>query len=174
MESENLSRRWIGSHDENRIRTVLAQQERGARIKPTVGSATDANFDSQKGVQTVEVGCIPERLLFTVERFKVKAGKPVKLIFKNPDATQHNLVILDRGGSVEKVGMAGNEMAKSPDGVKRHFVPDDKSILHHTKLIDPGSVETLRFIAPKRPGEYPYVCTFPGHWLLMKGVMIVE
>jgi hypothetical protein len=23
--------------------------------------------------------------------------------------------------------------------------------------------------ALKSPGEYPYVCTFPGHWRLMKG-----
>ncbi len=30
------------------------------------------------------------------------------------------------------------------------------------------------FTAPKEPGEYPYVCTFPGHWRLMKGVMTVE
>ena len=104
----------------------------------------------------------------------MKAGKPVKLVFKNPDATQHNIVILDRGGSVEKVGMAGNEMAKSPDGIKKHFIPDDKSILHHSKLLNPNSVETLRFVAPKKPGKYPYVCTFPGHWVLMQGVMTVE
>jgi azurin len=65
-------------------------------------------------------------------------------------------------------------MAKSPEGIKKHFNPDDKSILHHTKLLDPNSVETLRFIAPKKPGRYPYVCTFPGHWLLMRGGMVVE
>ena len=117
---------------------------------------------------------MPERLLFTVAEFSVKAGKPTKLVFSNPDATQHNLLILDRGTSVEEVGMAGNEMAKSPDGLKKHFVPDDKRILHHTKLLAPGSVETLRFDAPKEPGDYPYVCTFPGHWVLMRGVMKVE
>ena len=174
LSSEALARHWQGTGEEKRISAALAELSKGARTKPVVGNANDADFDSQKGLQTVEIGCVPERLLFTVDQFSVKAGKPVKLVFKNPDATQHNLLILDRGGSVEKVGMAGNEMAKSPDGVKKHFIPDDKSILHHTKLLGPDSVETLRFIAPKKPGKYPYVCTFPGHWVLMQGVMTVE
>jgi putative heme-binding domain-containing protein len=34
-------------------------------------------------------------------------------------------------------------------------------------------VEVLRFHAPKDPGIYPYVCTFPGHWVVMNGVMVV-
>jgi azurin len=32
---------------------------------------------------------------------------------------------------------------------------------------------TLRFFAPDEPGDYPYICTFPGHWRVMKGVMKV-
>ncbi|MFP6867229.1 MAG: plastocyanin/azurin family copper-binding protein, partial [Roseibacillus sp.] len=97
-----------------------------------------------------------------------------KLILTNPDATQHNLLVLDRGASVEEIGMAANEMAKSPDGVKKHFIPKDKRILHYTKLLDPNTSETLRFRAPSKPGTYPYLCTFPGHWILMKGEMIVK
>ena len=158
---------------ESMVTVAISQQRKEARLKPTVGNAINADFDSQKGLQTVEIGCVPERLLYTIDKFTVKAGKPVKLVFKNPDATQHNLLILDRGTPVDEIGMAGNEMAKSPDGLKRHFIPDDKRILHATKLLNPESVETLRFIAPKKPGKYPYVCTFPGHWVLMKGVMTV-
>ncbi|MCH1510437.1 MAG: plastocyanin/azurin family copper-binding protein [Akkermansiaceae bacterium] len=172
--SANLERHWAGSTHEAMIKPALAKLNQRARTQPTVGNAGNANFDSQKSLQTVEICCVPERLLFTKEKFTVKAGKAVKLIFKNPDATQHNLVILDRGGSVEEVGMAGNEMAKSPEGIKKHFVPEHKSILLASKLLAPHSVETLRFIAPKKPGNYPYVCTFPGHWVVMKGIMVVE
>ena len=125
-------------------------------------------------MQAIEIGCVPERLLFDRESFTVKAGKPVKLTLKNPDATQHNLVIVKRGASLEEIGMAANKMAQSPEGAKLHFIPDDKRILHHTKLIDPGKSETIRFTAPKQPGKYPYVCTFPGHWIVMRGVMVVE
>ena len=65
-------------------------------------------------------------------------------------------------------------MAKSPEGAKKHFIPEDKRILQATKLLDPNSSETLRFLAPDKPGIYPYLCTFPGHWVLMKGEMIVK
>ena len=140
----------------------------------TPRNAREAAFDSQNNLVKVKIGCIPERLLFTRDRFEVKAGQPVKLIFTNPDATPHNLLILKHNTSIEAIGTAANEMAKSPEGVKKHFIPDDKRILHATKLLDPHSSETLRFLAPEKPGIYPYLCTFPGHWVLMKGEMIVK
>ena len=65
-------------------------------------------------------------------------------------------------------------MAKSPEGAKKQYIPDDKRVLHATKLLKVGATETLRFIAPTKPGDYPYVCTFPGHWTIMKGVMTVK
>jgi putative heme-binding domain-containing protein len=34
-------------------------------------------------------------------------------------------------------------------------------------------VHVLRFNAPKEPGVYPYVCTFPGHWVVMNGLLVV-
>ena len=33
---------------------------------------------------------------------------------------------------------------------------------------------SLRFVAPTEPGEYPYLCTYPGHWVIMRGVMVVR
>ncbi|MFP6879403.1 MAG: PVC-type heme-binding CxxCH protein [Roseibacillus sp.] len=146
----------------------------GTKAGSSPRNAQEADFDSQKGLKVVKIGCIPERLLFTLDRFEVTPNQPVKLILTNPDATQHNLLVLDRGASVEEIGMAANEMAKSPDGVKKHFIPNDKRILHYTKLLDPNTSETLRFRAPSKPGTYPYLCTFPGHWILMKGEMIVK
>lgn len=135
--------------------------------------AKDADFDSQKNLKTVEISCVPERLLYTRKQFKVKPGQPVKLVFTNPDATQHNLVIV-KPGAMQEIGMAGNEMAKDPSGIKRHFIPESDKILHYTKLLDPNTGEVLRFKAPMEPGIYPYVCTFPGHWVIMNGNMVVE
>ena len=136
-------------------------------------NSNDSNFDSQKGLVTVEIGCVPERMMYTKTKFTVKAGAPVKLVFSNPDATPHNLVI-GKPSSVEELGMAGNEMAKDPNGYKRGFVPKSDKILHHSKLLEPNTSETMRFHAPKTPGVYPYVCTFPGHWIIMKGEMVVK
>jgi azurin len=167
---------WNRNSPPPKVASFLQAHNKSSRIKAGSGprNAREANFDSQKDLKIVKIGCIPERLLFTVDRFTVKLGQPIKLIFSNPDATQHNLLILDQGASVETIGMAANEMAKSPEGVKKHFIPEAKNILHHTKLLDPSSSETLRFKAPSTPGTYPYLCTFPGHWILMKGEMIVK
>jgi len=149
---------------------------RNSRTKAgtTPRNAREAAFDSQKNLAEIKISCVPERLLFTRDRFEVKAGQPVKLIFTNPDATPHNLLLLQQGTSIESIGTAANEMAKSPEGAKKHFIPEDERILQATKLLDPHSSETLRFLAPGKPGIYPYLCTFPGHWVLMKGEMIVK
>jgi len=41
-------------------------------------------------------------------------------------------------------------------------------------MVAPLSAEALRFTAPEERGDYPYICTFPGHWIIMKGVMVVR
>lgn len=136
-------------------------------------NAAEAAFDAQPDLLVVRIGCLPERMLYDTTSFTVSPGQPVKLILSNPDVTQHNLVI-GKPGSLEELGLAGNEMAKDPAGLSKGFIPESDKILHHTKLLEHGTSETLRFNAPKEPGVYPYLCTFPGHWILMKGEMVVE
>lgn len=143
---------------------VMAKKKKAEKADP---------FDAQAGLVMMVIKTIPERLLFDVREFKVKPGAPVKLVFENPDVTPHNLLIV-QPGAADEVGMAGNEMAKTPDGMAKGFIPDSAKILQKTKMLMQGEVETLRFHAPKAPGRYPYICTFPGHWLVMKGEMLVE
>lgn len=131
-------------------------------------------FDSQKNLALLKVGTIPERLLFTKNKLTVKAGQPVKLVFSNPDATDHNLLILSKDASIQEIGEKANLMAADPEAAKKHYIPDDERILHATKMLKTGSKQTLRFTAPTEPGIYPYVCTFPGHWTIMQGKLIVD
>lgn len=172
--SENLSRHWQNPDHPHRdtISEFLATYTKRSKPAPTARDHRQVAFDAQKNLKKVRISCIPERLLFDKTEFTVTAGQPVRLTLKNPDATQHNLVITLPGAG-DEIGMAGNEMAKSPEGIKKHFIPDSDKILHHTKLLDPDTSETLRFKAPTKPGAYPYVCTFPGHWILMRGTMHV-
>lgn len=174
--SENLSRHW--KDQENRFPEVnefLESFEKESKLRDgaSTRNSSESAFDSQKGITIVDISCLPERMMFTVTAFKVKAGKPVKLTLENPTATPHNLVIVEPGAA-EEVGMAGNQMATDPNGASKHFVPDSPKVLFATKLLDPDTSETLRFIAPKVPGDYPFICTFPGHWVIMRGVMTVE
>jgi azurin len=39
---------------------------------------------------------------------------------------------------------------------------------------DPQDQFTISIRAPATPGRYPYLCTFPGHWMVMNGEMIVR
>lgn len=179
--SEALSRHWkndagfLAAHPKLAEFVKIDPKKAGITFKGLEGKPTneEVKFDRQDELRTVEISCIPERLLYDTTRFTVKAGQSVKLIFTNPDATQHNLVIVEPG-ALEEIGMAGNEMAKDPGGFAKGFLPDSPKILHHTKLLEPDHGEILRFTAPEKPGIYPYLCTFPGHWIVMKGEMVVE
>lgn len=159
-----------------KVEPVLKASAKKEQIKITsvgMSDAEGAKFDAQAGLAEVRISCLPERMMFTRTKFTVKAGQPVKLTLINPDATPHNLAIV-QPGALEEVGMAGNEMAKDPKGIERDFIPESDKILHHTKLVFPNAGEILRFKAPAKPGTYPYMCTFPGHWVIMKGEMIVQ
>ena len=111
---------------------------------------------------------------FAPAQFEVKAGSPVELTFFNPDNLYHNLVIV-KPGALESVGTAADLMAAQKDGLEKHYVPDLDTVLHWTPQLVIGSARThvLRFYAPEEPGDYPYACTFPGHWRVMNGVMSV-
>ena len=98
----------------------------------------------------------------------------MKLIFSNPDATEHNFLILAKGTPIQEIGEAANAMATDPEAAKKHYIPDDKRILHATKMLKQGETQALRFQAPTEPGDYPYLCTFPGHWTIMKGILVVS
>jgi putative heme-binding domain-containing protein len=175
--SEPLRRHWENNPAYKQVPDLLKPAKvrnefaEGARTKEQLA------FDGQKGLQVVRIGCEPERMLFTMRRFTAQAGGPVKLVFTNPDATDHNLVIV-QPGATEEVGTAANLMAQDPKNAASDFIPADKKhlIIEATPLIGPTrktKVHVLRFQAPKEPGIYPYVCTFPGHWVVMTGEMLV-
>jgi len=46
-------------------------------------------------------------------------------------------------------------------------------VLSSTRLVPQGETERLTFRAPQTSGEYVYLCTYPGHWVRMYGVMLV-
>ena len=96
----------------------------------------------------------------------------MEIRLKNIDFMQHNLLILAQG-SLAKIGTAADAMATQADGASRNYVPDLPEVLFATPLVDPNSEVVLRFIAPDAAGEYPFVCTFPGHWRMMNGLMKV-
>lgn len=129
--------------------------------------------ENDPSVQTVKIKAVREMLQFDQKTFTVKAGKTVEIVFENPDAMQHNLVI-GKPKSLEKIGKAADKMITDPDGAIKNYVPDSPEVLFSSALVNPDQTIRLRFTAPAKAGLYPYVCTFPGHWRIMNGVMKVE
>lgn len=126
------------------------------------------------GVPIIVLRPIPHQMLFDRNRFAVEAGKPVQLVFDNTDLMPHNVVILKSiPGALEKVGMAADAMAADPKAFELQFVPRLDEVLFATNLVQPQQRDRIDFTAPSQPGEYPFVCTFPGHWRRMYGVMVV-
>jgi azurin len=121
----------------------------------------------------IAIKTVPDDMTYSVKNFTVKPGQYVRITLSNPDEMQHNLVFV-RPGSVENVGELVNVMAKASDAAERNYVPPSEDVLLWTNLVEPGQSVTLEFIAPMQVGDYPYMCTFPGHWKTMQGVMKVS
>ena len=77
-------------------------------------------------------------------------------------------------GAEKEVGQLADEMAQNPDAMEKAFVPDSDKVLWATPLVNGKGTVEQEFTAPKQPGRYPFLCTFPGHWRVMKGVLVVE
>ncbi len=101
----------------------------------------------------------------------VKAGARVRLVFRNSDDMLHNFVLCAPGRG-EAVGTAA--VALGLEGNAQNFVPDSPDVLYHTALTQPQSTDTIFFTAPSAPGDYDFLCTFPGHAAIMKGIFRVE
>jgi azurin/DNA-binding transcriptional ArsR family regulator len=124
------------------------------------------------GVQVVRIETVVEQMKFDRSWFAVEAGAAVQIVLVNPDAMPHNLVV-GKPGSLQEIGTAGGAIPMPSDPAVKPFVPDTPLVLHATRLLQQGETEQLGFTAPKEPGEYVYLCTFPGHWVRMYGVMLV-
>jgi putative heme-binding domain-containing protein len=123
-------------------------------------------------VRVVRINTVHEEMRYDTPYFAVEAGRPVQLVLRNEDLMAHNLVIC-QPGALRDVAFAAATMSPQPDADGRAYVPKSPQVLFATRLVEPHRQEALTFTAPKKPGEYPYVCTFPNHWMRMYGVMVV-
>lgn len=120
---------------------------------------------------TIRIATVPERMMYDVKELAVKSGKKVKLTFANPDFMPHNILLVNPGKADE---VATQAMALGAKGFETGFIPANTNILWHSKLLDNGKEEVIEFTAPAKPGDYPYICSFPGHYLIMRGVLHVK
>ena len=138
--------------------------------------AADANAVVERlknlDVRVIAIGTVPHRMIYDKERIAVQAGKPVEFRFSNSDNMPHNFAIA-LPGSLEEIGLLAESTARDADAMQRQYIPKSDKILAASRLLQPGQNQALTFEAPKEPGVYPYVCTYPGHWRRMYGALYV-
>lgn len=133
-------------------------------------SLVPGHWASADGDVTIILGTHPG-LKFDQTRLTVKAGAHVRLVFRNGDDMLHNFVLCSPGTG-QTVGLAA--LALGLDGAAKNFIPESNDILYHTALTLPEGSDTIFFTAPIATGDYDYICSFPGHAALMKGILRVE
>jgi azurin len=127
---------------------------------------------AEKVDQRVAIAVVPGKLAYDLEEFYVKPGSQVKITLKNGDSMQHNFVLCKPGPGVG-LAVAQKAWALGGAAISRQYIPDSTDVLFHSRLVDPGGSDSFIFKVPSAQGDYPYVCTLPGHAMTMHGVMHV-
>jgi azurin/glucose/arabinose dehydrogenase len=127
------------------------------------------DWPNSEGDQAFLLGTQPG-LKFDQTLLTTKAGTRIRLIFRNTDDMLHNFVLCAPGKG-QDVGNAA--LALGVEGTAKNYVPDSADVLFHTAITQPETSDTIYFIAPTMPGDYDFICSFPGHSAIMKGILRV-
>jgi azurin len=128
------------------------------------------------GIARLTIGST-DTMQYTVRAFTVDAGQQVELTLVHEgslpiDVMGHNVVILPMGGDYVAFS---RQVMSSGGSVDNQYLPEDMrdGLVAYPQLIGGGESDTITFTAPDAPGEYPFLCTFPGHFGVMNGIMTV-
>lgn len=113
-----------------------------------------------------------DELKFNKTLLEARAGIMITLRFTNNASSasemRHNWV-LTHPNKEEQVAIDGIRAGE----LKGYLNRDTPSVIAAIPLVKPGETGEVSFIAPP-PGRYPYICTFPGHYTLMHGILEVK
>ena len=112
-------------------------------------------------------------LRYEPRRLRATPGQRVGLTFKNTDISMPHNFVLVTPERLEAIGDGAMLLASDPRAIARHYVPDDPGVLALSPILWPGEQYTVYFNSPKEKGIYPFACSFPGHWRVMRGVLHV-
>jgi len=112
-----------------------------------------------------------QEMRYDVDVIKANSGQQVKLTLNNPaeaEAMKHNFVIVKKADA-KSVAKAGLEAGK-----EQGYLPEDSDKIYAaSELVDPGRQTTFEF-SLDAAGKYEFICTYPGHYPLMKGKIVVD
>ncbi|MEK0448634.1 MAG: hypothetical protein RL088_902 [Verrucomicrobiota bacterium] len=155
---------WFSAEPGANLQSIAMEEGSGVGAKSGIVS-------DKPELTEIRIATIPERMSYDVKEISVKAGKKIKLTFSNADFMPHNILLVKPG----KADEIGNKAAQlGARGFELAFVPESPDIIWASKLLDHGKEDVIEFNAPSTPGDYPYICSFPGHHIVMRGVLKVK
>ncbi|NJM07526.1 auracyanin [Candidatus Gracilibacteria bacterium] len=130
------------------------------------GGTSSGGTTGDASATTLELGSDGEQLVYDKTELSAPAGSAVTVRFQNNSAAQqHNWVLVNGDGTVaDTVSEAG--LTAGPDA--GYLAAGDANVLANTPLANGGETVEVSFTAPPA-GTYIYVCTVPGHSVLMRG-----
>ena len=148
------------------------EEEKNNSLK--IGNSTEAKDEvvEEEGVTKVYLTG-SDQMKFNKNQITVNAGDEVVLTFEHvgklPKETMgHNFVLLKKGTNVQEFGQEALEYKEND------YIPENTdAIIVHTKMLGGGEKTQITFEAPAK-GNYDYICSFPGHVALMKGILTVK
>ena len=113
-----------------------------------------------------------DNMIYDKNKIEVNSGKNIVLTLNHKGKVSkefmgHNFVLLKKGVNVDEYAKKA-VLAKSND-----YIPNSDEAIAYTKMLGGGESTTISFLAPE-PGTYNYICTFPGHYMMMRGELIVN
>ena len=127
---------------------------------------------SEENFETEIVLNSDDTMRFDKNMLLVQAGKKITLTLNHNGKLDksimgHNFVLLKEGVEVSSFAQRAVSARDS------EYIPEGDDVIVHTKMLGGGESDKISFIAPDK-GFYTFICSFPGHWGLMKGKLIVK
>ena len=163
LDRRNEGRRWGGWC--RVLCGVVLLLGLGACAEPPGPSPEQQALFAQAVDVEVVVRAAKNAMRFETLRVEAPAGATVRLVIDNAETTSpamvHNVVVVAAEADVERIGQEASG----------DRLPDDPAILTATPLAGPGERMAVVFSMPP-PGEYPFICTYPGHARFMQGTLV--
>ena len=127
------------------------------------------------GPRTVEITA-GDNMKYSLNLIEAKPGEQLTVVLTNigsqpKEVMGHNWILLKAGTDVEAFDKAG-AVAKATDYFPTALADQ---VLAHIELLGPRKSGEADFTAPTAPRDYPYLCTFPAHYLVgMHGILTVK
>ena len=164
---------WFDDISLNEVKPILdnnIQKTDKTEIATIVKNIYKNNDYSFNEKLKIKISTVKDKMMYDVKEFSVETGRLVSLQFVNKDLAPHNLLIVKPGKADEVSNLA---ISLAEDGPKKEWRPDTPLILWGSKMINQNQSDEIIFNAPD-PGIYPFICTYPGHSQMMRGIMKVK